>query len=73
MIGQLSSELDVFISIRPKAKQPVQSAIIKSIEQNILCVYKVGVVKDTWYGEEVLHEVQWRCVPLLITWCCFAE
>ena len=40
VIGQLSSELDVFISIRPKAKQPVQSAIIKSIEQNILCVYK---------------------------------
>eukprot|EP00731_Ephydatia_muelleri_P025842 Em0017g925a len=40
VIGQLSAELDVFISVRPKAKQPVQSAIIKSIEQNMLCVYK---------------------------------
>lgn len=40
VIGQLSEELDVFISVRPKAKQPVQSAIIKSIEQNIQCVYK---------------------------------
>ena len=43
VIGQLSSELDVFVSVRPKAKQPVQSVIIKSIEQNIQCVYEVGV------------------------------
>lgn len=41
MIGQLSTELDVFVSVRPKAKQPIQSVIIKSIEQNIQCVYEV--------------------------------
>ena len=39
MIGQLSTELAVIVSMRPK--QPIQSVVIMSIEQNIQCVYVV--------------------------------
>ncbi len=33
-------QLDVFISVKPKPRQPVQSIIIKSIEQNMQCMYQ---------------------------------
>ena len=33
-------QLDVFISVKAKNKQPVQSVIIKSIEQNMQCMYQ---------------------------------
>ena len=34
---------DVYISIKAKQKQPIQSVIIKSIEQNMSCVYEARV------------------------------
>ena len=34
---------DVYISIKSKARQPVQSVIIKSIERNMECVYEARV------------------------------
>ena len=33
-------QLDVFISVKAKQRQPIQSVIIKSIEQNMQCVYQ---------------------------------
>ena len=36
-------QLDVFISVKAKNKQPVQSVIIKSIEQNMECMYQARV------------------------------
>ena len=42
LIGDLMQQLDVFISVKPKAKQQtIQSVIIKSIEQNMQCVFQV--------------------------------
>ena len=39
VIGDLMQQLDVFISVKPKKGQ-MQSVIIKSIEQNLHCVYQ---------------------------------
>ena len=39
LIGDLMQRWDVYISIKAK-KQPIQSVIIKSIEQNMECVYE---------------------------------
>ncbi len=38
-LGELSQKLDLFISVKPKKGQ-LQSIIIKSIEQNIQCMYR---------------------------------
>lgn len=38
LIGDLMQQLDLFISVKPKKGQ-LQSVIIKSIEQNIQCMY----------------------------------
>lgn len=39
LVGDLMRRWDVYISIKAK-KQPIQSVIIKSIEQNMTCVYE---------------------------------
>ena len=39
LVGELMQRWDVYISIKAK-RQPIQSVIIKSIEQNISCVYE---------------------------------
>lgn len=39
LIGDLMQKLDLFISVKPKKGQ-LQSVIIKSIEQNIQCMYR---------------------------------
>ena len=36
-------QLDVFISVKAKPRQPIQSVIIKSIEQNMQCMYQARV------------------------------
>lgn len=43
LIGDLMQRWDVYISIKAKQKQPIQSVIIKSIEQNMQCVYEARV------------------------------
>lgn len=40
LIGDLMQRWDVYISIKAKQRQPIQSVIIKSIEQNMTCVYE---------------------------------
>lgn len=40
LIGDLMQRWDVYISIKAKQRQPIQSVIIKSIEQNMSCVYE---------------------------------
>ena len=40
LIGDLMQRWDVYISIKAKQRQPIQSVIIKSIEQNMGCVYE---------------------------------
>ncbi|KAF7247407.1 hypothetical protein EYD10_06583 [Varanus komodoensis] len=39
-ITQLMEQLDVFISIKPKPKQPSKSVIVKSVERNALNMYE---------------------------------
>ncbi|XP_069427751.1 protein bicaudal C homolog 1 isoform X6 [Ovis canadensis] len=39
-IAQLMEQLDVFISIKPKPKQPSKSVIVKSVERNALNMYE---------------------------------
>jgi protein bicaudal C len=39
-IGELMQSLDIYICMKPKAKQFTHSIIIKSIEQNMDCVYE---------------------------------
>ncbi len=39
LIGDLMQQLDLFISVKPKKGQ-LQSVIVKSIEQNIHCMYR---------------------------------
>ena len=39
LVGELMQQWDVYISIKAK-KQPIHSVIIKSIEQNMTCVYE---------------------------------
>ena len=39
LIGDLMQQLDLFISVKPKKGQ-LQSVIVKSIEQNIHCIYR---------------------------------
>lgn len=39
-IDRLMQSHDVFLSVKPKQKQPTQSVIIKSIEQNMECLYE---------------------------------
>ncbi|XP_021029643.1 protein bicaudal C homolog 1 isoform X2 [Mus caroli] len=40
VIAQLMEQLDVFISIKPKPKQPSKSVIVKSVERNALNMYE---------------------------------
>ncbi|KAJ7426573.1 Protein bicaudal C 1 [Willisornis vidua] len=40
LITQLMEQLDVFISIKPKPKQPSKSVIVKSVERNALNMYE---------------------------------
>uniref|UniRef100_A0A452HMU1 SAM domain-containing protein n=1 Tax=Gopherus agassizii TaxID=38772 RepID=A0A452HMU1_9SAUR len=40
IITQLMEQLDVFISIKPKPKQPSKSVIVKSVERNALNMYE---------------------------------
>lgn len=40
LTGELMQSFDVFLSIKPKTKRMTQSVIIKSIEQNMECVYE---------------------------------
>ncbi|XP_062959149.1 protein bicaudal C homolog 1 isoform X5 [Cynocephalus volans] len=40
LIAQLMEQLDVFISIKPKPKQPSKSVIVKSVERNALNMYE---------------------------------
>ncbi len=37
-------QLNVFISVKPKPRQPIQSVIIKSIEQNMQCMYQARMM-----------------------------
>uniref|UniRef100_A0AAY4AAJ8 SAM domain-containing protein n=2 Tax=Denticeps clupeoides TaxID=299321 RepID=A0AAY4AAJ8_9TELE len=39
-INSLMEQLDVFISIKPKPKQPSKSVIVKSVERNALSMYE---------------------------------
>ncbi|XP_069467327.1 protein bicaudal C homolog 1 isoform X2 [Ambystoma mexicanum] len=39
-VTQLMEQLDVFISIKPKPKQPSKSVIVKSVERNALNMYE---------------------------------
>ncbi|XP_067311744.1 protein bicaudal C homolog 1-B isoform X1 [Pseudorasbora parva] len=41
VITTLMEQLDVFISIKPKPKQPSKSVIVKSVERNARCMYEV--------------------------------
>ncbi|GAB1295211.1 Protein bicaudal C homolog 1 [Apodemus speciosus] len=40
VIAQLMEQLDVFISIKPKPRQPSKSVIVKSVERNALNMYE---------------------------------
>ncbi len=37
-------QLDVLISVKPKPRQLIQSVIIKSIEQNMQCMYQTRLM-----------------------------
>ena len=55
VIGDLMQQFDVFISVKPKAKQhTIQSVIVKSIEQNMQCVFEVG---QLMYASRNVHNV----------------
>lgn len=43
LIGELTQNWDVYISIKAKQKHLVQSVIVKSIEQNMSCVYEARI------------------------------
>ncbi|XP_023931361.1 protein bicaudal C homolog 1-B isoform X2 [Lingula anatina] len=60
-IAYLMEQLDVFISIKPKPKQPSKSVIVKSIERNALNMYEarrvlLGLDRDDQSLPPSIHE-----------------
>ncbi|PIK61885.1 hypothetical protein BSL78_01216, partial [Apostichopus japonicus] len=48
-ISKLMEQLDVFISVKPKPKQPSKSVIVKSVERNAASMYRA---RQTLLGQE---------------------